>query len=157
MFSITPLHFINSIIYHFFENCIHYSMILKVIFYLKQVKYISNDKQFAEMTTYRDAQKLCRRYAQLFSSMIKLSPELDTDQKVIMHVPTDPSVMRQVDEALRALDLVTDISFTGEPKDHMLDSSDSGSINSDDQILMPKGGTLEDLEEFKGRESQTHV
>ncbi|BFY99917.1 hypothetical protein BsWGS_02957 [Bradybaena similaris] len=122
-----------------------------------QVKYISKDEQFAEMTTYRDAQKLCRRYAQLFSSMIKLSPELDTDQKVIMHVPTDPSVMRQVDEALRALDLVTDISFTGEPKDHMLDSSDSGSINSDDQILMPKGGRLEDLEEFKGRESQTHV
>ncbi|CAG5117555.1 unnamed protein product [Candidula unifasciata] len=122
-----------------------------------KVKYLSKDDQFAETTTYKDAQKLCRKYARLFSSMIKLSPDLDTDQKTIMHVPTDPSVMRQVDEALRALDLITDISFTGEPKDQFLDSSDSGSINSDDQIIMPKGGTLEDLEEFKGRESQTHV
>lgn len=109
------------------------------------------------MTTYKDAERLCKKYSNMFSTMIKLSPDLDTDQKVIMHVPADPSLMRKTEEALRALDLITDISFTGEPQDHLLDSSDSGSLNSDEQMVMPKSGTLETLTEFKSRESHTSV
>uniref|UniRef100_A0A0B6Y1R8 Uncharacterized protein n=1 Tax=Arion vulgaris TaxID=1028688 RepID=A0A0B6Y1R8_9EUPU len=86
--------------------------------------------------------------------MIKLSSDLDTDQKVIMHVPSDPSVMPKVDETLRIFDLITDISFTDKPKDYLLDSEP---MNSDDLVVIPKGGILEDLETFRSRECHTHV
>ena len=121
---------------------------------------MSTDEQFADSATYKDAQKLCRKYSRLYSTMIKLSPELDTGQKVIQHVPSDPSVMPKSDETLRALDLITDISLTSEPKDHLLDTSDSGSQSSQDQqSVMPAGARLMDQGEydFKSREFHSHV
>ncbi|GFO47918.1 protein fam59a [Plakobranchus ocellatus] len=125
-----------------------------------KVKYTSTDAHFAESENYKDAQKLCQKYSHLFSTNIKLSPDLDTGQKVMQHVPSDPSVMRQSDEALRALDLITDISLTSGPQDHHLDSSDAGSMGSQDQqTVIPAGATIVDQSEYdyKSRESHTHV
>ncbi|RUS83351.1 hypothetical protein EGW08_008898 [Elysia chlorotica] len=125
-----------------------------------KVKYTSSDEHFAETDSYRDAKKLCRKYSDLFSTMIKLSAQADSSQKVIQHVPTDPSLMRDVDEALRALDLITDISLTSEPKDHLLDPSDSSSQGSyDQQNPIPKEAVLEAQRDsdYKSREFQTHV
>ncbi|CAL1539611.1 unnamed protein product [Lymnaea stagnalis] len=121
-----------------------------------KVKYVSKDDHFKDMSTYKDAQKLCKKYANVFSTMIKLAPDLDTDQKVIMHVPTDSSLMHQVDECLRALDLITDISFAGEPKDYLLDS-DAGSVASEDTLVVPPSGAVTEVTEFQSRESQTFV
>ncbi|XP_005112654.1 uncharacterized protein LOC101855311 [Aplysia californica] len=123
-----------------------------------KIRLATNDEALQEMTSYKDGQKLCRKYAHMYGSMIKLSPDLDTNQKTIMHVPTDPSLLEQADEALRALDLITDISLTGEPEDHLLDSaSDSASTGSAEPSVVPKGGTLAELSEYRSRESQTHV
>ena len=121
-----------------------------------QVRQLSSEDDLQEMSSYKDAQKLCRKYAALYSSMIKLSPDLDTNQKCIMHVPTDPNLKNQVDETLRDLDLITDISLSGDPKDHLLDD-DVSSTTSSDKSLLPRGGTLAELTEYKSRESQTHV
>ncbi|XP_059149366.1 uncharacterized protein LOC131936411 [Physella acuta] len=121
-----------------------------------QVKYLSNDEPLRDMKTYTDAQKLCKKYSQVYSTMIKLAPDLDTDQKVIMHVPSDPEYMRQVDESLRALDLITDISLTGEPRDYLLDS-DAESLASDDKIVIPPRDATTEFTAYKSRESTTFV
>ena len=124
------------------------------------MKYTSNDEHFAETEGYKDAKKLTRKYSNLFSMMIRLSPEHDTSQKVLQHIPSDPSVMRGSGEALRVLDLITDISLNSEPKDHLLDPSDSSSQGSyDQQNPIPKGVILmgQSDSDYRSRESQTHV
>ncbi|KAH9519374.1 hypothetical protein Btru_075376 [Bulinus truncatus] len=121
-----------------------------------KVKYVANDQPFSEMSTYKDAQKLCRKYAKVFSNMIKLAPDMDTGQKVILHVPTDPSLKKHMDESLQALDLITDISLSGEPRDMLLDS-DTGSMDSGDQVVIPPSGGSTEVMEYKGRESHTFV
>lgn len=89
--------------------------------------------------------------------MIKLSPDNNTDQKVIQHVPADSKIMQNADESLKALDLITDISLNSEPKDQFIDSSDTGSSNSEEQSVIPKEGVLSEMTEYKSGESQTFV
>ena len=117
----------------------------------------TRDDDFSHLESFADAQKLCKKYALMFSTLMKLSPELDTQQKTIQHVPTDPEMARQTDEALRALDLITDISLTDEPCDMFLGESDTDSVQSDDQVVLPSGGTIVELSQFGGKESSTNA
>ena len=121
-----------------------------------RVQLAARPEQFAELSSFKDAQKLCKKYALSYSSMIKLSPALDTDQQVIQHIPTDPSYMRKVDDALKALDLITDISLTDESHDYFMES-ESDSSQGDDHFPMPLQGSLFELKEFRSRDSHTHV
>ena len=125
----------------------------KASFVLRQA---TRDEDFSHLESFADAQKLCKKYALMFSTLMKLSPELDTQQKTIQHVPTDPQLAKQTDEALRALDLITDISLSDEPCDFFLGESDTDSVQSDDQVVMPSG-TIVELSQFTGKESATNA
>ncbi|XP_041358044.1 uncharacterized protein LOC121374958 [Gigantopelta aegis] len=120
------------------------------------VQLAARPEEFTDLSSYKDAQKLCKKYALSYSSMIKLSPDLDTDQKTIQHIPADPAIMRKVDDALKALDLITDISLTDESQDYFMES-ETDSAQSDDLFPMPLQGSLFELKEFRSRESHTHV
>ncbi|ESP03586.1 hypothetical protein LOTGIDRAFT_237593 [Lottia gigantea] len=103
------------------------------------VQVSNNLEECCDLDTYRDGVKLCQKYAHMYSTMIKLSPKMDTNSQVMQHIPTDPSYMKTVDDALKALDLITDISLTEEPKDHLMESSsDTDSLRSD-QPTIPRG------------------
>ncbi|KAL8598552.1 hypothetical protein ACOMHN_051340 [Nucella lapillus] len=119
----------------------------------------TREEDFSHLPSFEDAQKLCKKYALMYSTLMKLAPELDTRQKLIQHVPTDPELARQTDEALRALDLITDISLTDEPQDLFLGESDTDSVQSDEQmVMMPPAGTVVELSHFSGdRQSTTNV
>ena len=129
---------------------------------------VSNDEALQGMKSYADGKKLCEKYSSLYSSMIKLSPELDTGQKVIMHMPSTPSAKGRVDNALQDLDLITDIGLGNDIVDHLLDpdsdstkSGDSRSKNTSSKTrgdtMIPKGGTLCEIKEHQSRDSQTFV
>lgn len=106
------------------------------------VRLATREDDFSHLPTFVDAQTLCAKYAHMYSSMIKLSPELDTGQKVIQHVPSDPELAKQTGDALRALDLITDISLTDEPVDLFMES-DTDSVKSDDASVMLAGTIVE--------------
>lgn len=120
------------------------------------VQQATREEDFSGLKSFEDAQKLCQKYAHMYSTLIKLSPAMDTQQKTIQHVPTDPELARQTDDALRALDLITDISLTdNEPRDLFLES-DTDSLRSDDLPSLPQG-TIVELKQFTGRQSTTNV
>lgn len=110
------------------------------------VKTASDEADYENLRTYIDAQLLCKKFAVSFGSLIKLSPELDTDQQMIQHIPTEKRKTR--DESLKTLDLITNISLTDdEPRDYFMETSDSDSLQSGDE--MPQGlGQMMELKEI---------
>nr|KAG5711768.1 hypothetical protein BaRGS_023532 [Batillaria attramentaria] len=121
-----------------------------------RVQQASREEDFANLKTFEDAQKLCQKYAHMYSTLIKLSPEMDTGQSTKVHVPIDPDLTRKTDDALRALDLITDISLTDdEPRDFFMES-DTDSLRSDDQPVM-LSGTIVELSQFTGSQSVTNA
>ena len=89
-----------------------------------------NAEDYENLRTFIDAKVLCKKYANSFSALIKLSPDLDTDRKTLQHIPTEKRKKRG--ESLKNLDLITDISLTDDEPRHffMEDSSDSDSLQS---------------------------
>lgn len=110
------------------------------------VKTALDETDFENLRTYIDAQTLCKKFARSYGSLIKLSPELDTGQQMIQHIPTEKRKTR--DESLKTLDLITNISLTDdEPRDYFMESSDSESLQSSDD--MPQGlGQMMELKEI---------
>lgn len=96
---------------------------------------------FENMKSYKDAIKLCEKYSDSYSSLIKLSPELDTQQQMIQHIPTEKYNLRN--DSLKTLDLITNISLTDDEPHLMESSSDTASEQS---LTM---GTLVELKELK--------
>lgn len=120
-----------------------------------KVRQATRDEDFTSLSTFADAQKLCHKYARAYSSLIKLSPELDTGQQVVQHVPTNPDLVRQTEDTLRTLDLLTDISQFDDMQDMFMES-DTDSLQSDDFSLNPSGTILE-LSRCTDRQSATVV
>lgn len=114
-----------------------------------RVQLATREEDFTPLKSFEDAQKLCQKYAHMYSTLIKLSPKQDTDHKTFMYVPADPALSREENEALRALDLITDISLTDdEPVDIFMNESETdsvsvGSFRSDDAPVMPSGTIVE--------------
>ena len=105
------------------------------------VRQATRDEDFSGLASFADAQKLCKKYALMFASLMKLSPELDSRQKTIQHVPTD---LGRRDEGVGALDLITNISLTEEPRDLFVGESDTDSVHSEgEQALVPPGAIVE--------------
>ncbi|XP_046547600.1 uncharacterized protein LOC124257547 [Haliotis rubra] len=109
----------------------------------------ADEEEYKDLDSYRDAKRLCRKYATLYSMMIKLSPEMDTNQQVIQHIPTSST------GNTLSLDLIGDISLTDDPVNVMMES-DTDSVQSEDQSPVFTGMLLE-LKEFKNMESTTTV
>lgn len=104
------------------------------------VETAEDDGSYENEKFYQDARKLCHKYAISYSTLMKLSPDLDTSQQMIQHIPT---AQPKREESLRTLDLITNISLTDdEPVDTFMDS-DRDSINSSDQSSVPKGMLME--------------
>lgn len=113
-----------------------------------QVWTSSDSEQFENMRTYIDANKLCKKYALSYASLIKLSPELDTNQQMIQHIPTEKRKTR--DESLKTLDLITNISLTDdEPHDYFMESSDTDSVQSAEAALPLGMGQMMELREIE--------
>ncbi|XP_062575012.1 uncharacterized protein LOC134236870 [Saccostrea cucullata] len=95
-----------------------------------------NEEPLKGLKTFEDAQKLCEKYAVSFSSLIKLSSELDTHH---MKVQYNPKMSKVKDSGLKTLDLITNISLADdEPSDRFMES-DSDSIQSTDQSMPTRG------------------
>jgi hypothetical protein len=76
--------------------------------------------------------------------LIKLSPELDTNQQMVQHIPTEKSKQRH--ESLKTLDLITNISLTDdEPRAQFMESSSDCDTESEQSPAM---GTLIELKEL---------
>lgn len=96
----------------------------------------NSEEPFSDLTTFQDAKKLCDKYALSFSSLIKLSPEMDTHH---MKVHYNPQKSKTKESGLKTLDLITNISLTDdEPADRFIES-DSDSIQSTDQAKPTRG------------------
>ena len=101
-----------------------------------------NTEQYENLRTYIDASLLCKKYALKFGQLIKLAPELDTNQSMIQHVPTERQKSR--DESLKTLDLIANFSLTDdEPRDYFMEGSDSDSIQSADAAPVGVGQMME--------------
>ncbi|XP_033737217.1 uncharacterized protein LOC117325232 [Pecten maximus] len=97
---------------------------------------------------YKDGKKLCQLYAVSYSSLIKLSPNMDTDQEMYQHIPT-AKAKRGADDTLQTLDLITNISLTDEPVDTFIQEfSDTDSVQSADQSGGAVKGSLMELKEI---------
>ncbi|KAL4236897.1 hypothetical protein ACF0H5_005283 [Mactra antiquata] len=117
------------------------------------VKTAADETDYENMRTYIDAKLLCKKYAHAYGSLIKLSPELDTNQQMIQHIPTERRKTR--DESLKTLDLITNISLTDdEPRDYFMESSDSDSIQSGEATPLGFGEMMELREITLPRTSQ---
>ena len=112
------------------------------------VKTALNEDSYSKLATYLDAQGLCQKFAGSYSSLIKLSPKMDTDQEMVQHIPTEKRKKR--DESLKTLDLINSISVTDdEPSDfYMKESSDSDSLQSEEASPLAHGQMME-LTEIK--------
>jgi hypothetical protein len=118
------------------------------------IKTAVDQEDFENMRTYIDANNLCKKYANSYGSLIKLSPELDTDQQMIQHIPTEKRKTR--DESLKTLDLITNISLTDdEPRDYFMESSDSDSIQSGETAPLGLGQMMELREIVLPRNNQS--
>lgn len=117
------------------------------------VKTAVQETDYENLRTYIDAKLLCKKYADAYGSLIKLAPELDTDQHMIQHIPTEKRQTR--DESLKNLDLITNISLTDdEPCDYFMESSDSDSIQSGKVVPLGLGQMTELKEIVLPRTSQ---
>lgn len=107
----------------------------------------SND-ELKEKKSYKEANQLCHTYSDSYSSLIKLSPDLDTRQEMIQHIPTV-----QQNDSLKTLDLITNISLTDDdPRATFMEtSSECDSHNVAEQFLTK--GTLIELTELSSRTS----
>ncbi|KAK3090064.1 hypothetical protein FSP39_008904 [Pinctada imbricata] len=117
------------------------------------VQTAENEADFRDMKSYVDARHLCHKYARPYSTLIKLSPELDTNQQMVQHIPTAKSKDRN--SSLKTLDLITNISLTDDEPTNVFMESDTDSINSSDQASALPQGTLMELTEIK-RHSTTN-
>jgi hypothetical protein len=105
---------------------------------------VKSEYVFENMKSYKDAKRLCEKYSDSFSSLIKLSPELDTNQQMVQHIPTEKSKQRH--ESLKTLDLITNISLTDdEPRAQFMESSSDCDTESEQSPAM---GTLIELKEL---------
>lgn len=110
---------------------------------------VKSEDVFENMKSYKDAKRLCEKYSDSFSSLIKLSPELDTNQQMVQHIPTETSKQRH--ESLKTLDLITNISLTDdEPSTQFMESSTDCDTESEQFLAM---GTLIELKELSNRSS----
>ncbi|XP_064606676.1 uncharacterized protein LOC135471389 [Liolophura sinensis] len=91
------------------------------------VQLSSNDEQFSTLTGFRDARKLCKKYAVSFASMIKLSPDMDTDKELKEYTPKKTS---QSDN-LQSLDLIKDMNIADSPREEMFEADGSGEVEED--------------------------
>lgn len=97
---------------------------------------------FSKMETYSDALKLCDRFARSYSAMIKLSPEQDTANQMIQHIPTEK--LKRPNSSLKTLDLITNISYTDdEPQDQFMDSDRESIQSYGEQGPLQKGQLVE--------------
>lgn len=88
-----------------------------------------NEDDYVNLDSFIDAKMLCQKYANSYSCMIKLSPELDTGQQVIQHIPTEKPAKRN--ESLQTLDLITNIRVADEKRESdLFETTDSDSISS---------------------------
>lgn len=130
----------------------------------------ARDEDFSQLPGFADATKLCRKYAVMFSTLMKLAPEQDTAQRVIQHVPSCPDPRRRGGGAsgqLRALDLITDIRLTGggdddaEPADMFVGETDTDSVQGDDAgeqgHVVPAAGSFVEFTLFAGGASDTRA
>lgn len=113
------------------------------------VEVVENEKEScSHQKACKDGKKLCQMYALSYSSLIKLSPDMDTDQQLYQHIPT-AKAKRGADDTLQTLDLITNISLTDEPVDTFIQEfSDTDSIQSTDQSTGAVKGTLMELKEI---------
>ncbi|WAR24440.1 hypothetical protein MAR_038109 [Mya arenaria] len=101
-----------------------------------------DEEQYETLRTYIDAKMLGKKYAVPFGTLIKLSPELDTDQAMIQHIPTEK--LKSRDESLQTLDMITNFSLTDEePRDYFMESSDTESVQSADASPLGAGQMME--------------
>lgn len=120
---------------------------------LCNVKTAVYETDYENSRTYIDAKLLCKKYSHAYGSLIKLSPEIDTDQQMIQHIPTEKRKTR--DESLKTLDLITNISLTDdEPLDYFMELSDSDSIKSGEVTPLGLGQMTELTEIVLPRTSQ---
>ncbi|XP_045188813.2 uncharacterized protein LOC123546524 [Mercenaria mercenaria] len=118
------------------------------------VKTSTDEDDYENLRTYIDAKKLCTKFANSYGSLIKLTPEVDTNQQMIQHIPTEKRKTR--DESLKTLDLITNISLTDdEPRDYFMESSDSDSIQSGEATPLGLGQMMELREIVLPRNSQS--
>ncbi|KAK6188667.1 hypothetical protein SNE40_004800 [Patella caerulea] len=106
------------------------------------VRTASNVDECSDLDTYKDGVRLCTKYSHVYSTMIKLSPKMDTNLAVIKHMPTsrtDKKVESHND--LKELD-IGNISFNDAPQDQLMESPDSDSLRSDDQSPISNGYIL---------------
>ena len=117
------------------------------------VRTATDEESYSDLPTYIDATELCQKFALSYSSLIKLSPKLDTDQQMVQHIPTEKRKKR--DESLRTLDLINNISITDdEPSDYfMKESSDSDSLQSEEASPLAQGQMMELTEIHLPRQS----
>ncbi|XP_071148589.1 uncharacterized protein [Mytilus edulis] len=107
-----------------------------------------SEEQFIDMKSYKDAIQLCTKYSDSYSSLIKISPKLDTDHQMIQHIPTEKTKQRH--ESLKTLDLLTNISLTDdEPSTQFMESSRDDTESEQSLTL----GTLVELKELSNRRS----
>ena len=107
-----------------------------------EVRTAADSEQYENMRSFIDANKLCKKYAFSYGSLIKLSPEIDTDQQMYQHIPTEKRKTR--DESLKTLDLITNISMTDdEPRDYFMESSDTDSVQSAEVLPLGIGQMME--------------
>ena len=119
------------------------------------VRTATDDNSYANLPTYIDATTLCQKFALSYSTLIKLSPKMDTDQQMMQHIPTEKRKKR--DESLKTLDLINNISITDdEPSDYfMKESSDSDSLQSEEASPLAQGQMME-LTEIKLPRQSAH-
>lgn len=105
------------------------------------VQLVTNEDSYVDLRSYQDGKKLCKKYAMAYASMIKLSPELDTDLSMVEHRPVTKS--KAADDSLRTLDLITHLRLGEEPRDYLMESdSDTASAGSASASRLP-GNVME--------------
>ena len=104
-----------------------------------------NEASYTNRKTYKDARSLCHKYANSYAALIKLSPEMDTDQQMMLHIPTARS--SKADDNLHTISAMTNMSLTDdEPVDSFMESatsSDTDSLQSADANFIPIGNMIE--------------
>lgn len=91
------------------------------------VQLSSDDDQFATLSGFKDARKLCKKYAVSFASMIKLSPDMDTDKELKEYSLKQTS---QSDN-LQSLDLIKDMKIGDSQREQMFGEELSGEAEED--------------------------
>lgn len=107
---------------------------------------LTRQEELGETKPFKEANQLCHRYSDSFSSLIKLSPDFDTEQEMIQHIPTT-----QRSNSLKTLDLITNISLTDDdPRATFLETQAESDCTPEQSLTH---GTLIELTELSRRTS----